>query len=170
MLKQVLVKAGTMLTHERIKLKAWIFVIVQFTYSPLVVVLAYLEYKFMQRQPGDLLFYLSILIYIFAVISGIAALISFRQKITPLPIPREDSIMIENGIYFYIRHPMYLSVMLFILGFILFVQAYYTLPAFLLLVYFFILKIKFEENLLIEKFPEYRSYQSKTKRLIPFIY
>ncbi len=152
------------------KLKGWIFVIVQFTFTPFVAILAYFEHKSTFRQPSDIFLYISICIYIAAAVIGFMALISFNQKVTPMPIPRTGSRLVTNGIYAVIRHPMYLSVILFIFGFILYVQAYFCLIPFVLLVYFFTRKINFEEKQLFEKFAEYKSYQLKTKKLFPFIY
>jgi protein-S-isoprenylcysteine O-methyltransferase Ste14 len=98
------------------------------------------------------------------------ALFTFKQRVTPNPVPLDTAKLRTNGIYGIIRHPMYSSVIFFIIGFTLFERAYFTFLLNIGVVFFLAAKIKFEEKQLKEKFPEYKLYQSKTKKLIPFIY
>lgn len=152
------------------RIKGWIFVIAQFTFSPLVVILAFLEYNSGTHSSSDIYSIGSVIIFILSIILGLSAIFSFNQWVTPIPIPRLNSIFVKRGIYSVIRHPMYLSVILFVLGCLIYFHAVYSYIPFLLLIYFFTQKIKFEEKLLIDKFPEYKSYRMETKKLLPFIY
>jgi len=49
-------------------------------------------------------------------------------------------------------------------------KAYYTLVLDMAAIIFLIYKIGFEERMLVKRYPEYKAYQSGTKKLIPFIY
>ena len=156
------------MTQNRIK--GWLFVITQFTLSPIVVILAFLEHNSGTHSSSDINIVGSVIIFTLSVIIGLSAIFSFNQWVTPVPIPRLNSKFVKRGIYSVIRHPMYLSVILFILGCLIYFQSVCSYIPFLLVVYFFTYKIKFEESLLIEKFPGYKTYQSETKKLLPFIY
>lgn len=84
----------------------------------------------------------------------------------------ENHQLVKNGVYKFIRHPIYTSYYFLFSGFCLF---YFSLGGFLLLtfVYFsgYANRIKIEEALLLETFnEEYKTYMQQTWRLIPFIY
>lgn len=77
--------------------------------------------------------------------------------------------LVTNGIYRYIRHPIYLGLNMMITGAEILAQSYVL--ALLPLLYFWTYKqAKREENFLIDNFGDkYKSYQSKTKMIIPNI-
>jgi protein-S-isoprenylcysteine O-methyltransferase Ste14 len=78
--------------------------------------------------------------------------------------------LIEDGPYRFIRHPIYTSILLMLLGSALAtnrVLAY--LGCVCVLVGFFI-KLKQEERLMLQHFPaEYPAYKARTKMLVPFL-
>ena len=152
------------------RIKGWMFVAVQFTFSPIVVVLAYLEHNSGAHSSSDLNLIISLILFALSLIIGLSAVVNFKQWVTPVPVPRLNSKFVKRGIYSVIRHPMYLSVILFVFSCLIYFQAVCTLIPFLLLIYFFTRKIVFEEKLLVEKFPGYKSYQSETKKLLPYVY
>ncbi|MFK4291310.1 protein-S-isoprenylcysteine O-methyltransferase Ste14 [Bacillus sp. RC240] len=78
--------------------------------------------------------------------------------------------LIQNGLYKYVRHPGYLGSFLTFLGFAIssFIAIIINIILFFL-VYSY--RIKIEERILITLFGEqYKQYQSKTWRIIPFLY
>jgi protein-S-isoprenylcysteine O-methyltransferase Ste14 len=84
----------------------------------------------------------------------------------------KDHKLKTDGIYGVVRHPSYLGILLFITGLSLVMNsllsiAIIVLPVTAALLY----RIHVEEDLLLEGFgEEYRKYQQKTRRLLPFIY
>lgn len=85
------------------------------------------------------------------------------------PDIKKDAILITKGSYKLIRHPMYLSVLLIMLGV---VWSHYTLINFILyfsLILVLYLKAKKEEKLWSKKLPQYEKYKENTKMIIPFI-
>jgi protein-S-isoprenylcysteine O-methyltransferase Ste14 len=78
--------------------------------------------------------------------------------------------LITNGMYCYVRHPLYLALILLLTGTNLMLNSYYSWAAELVCVYFIIVRIKHEEAFLLKEFVEYRGYMKKVKRLIPFVY
>lgn len=79
--------------------------------------------------------------------------------------------LITTGIYKYIRHPSYFGFFLFCIGIQLWLSNYINLIINCYILYhFFNIRIQYEEKLLIEFYKDdYRNYQKKTYKLIPFI-
>jgi len=98
----------------------------------------------------------------------------YAMRITTLQITADvppDSNLISDGPYKFIRHPMYLGVLLVALGLLINVDTPLRILAFLLLAFDIIIKANYEEMLLIKYFKEgYKDYQQKTKKFIPFVY
>lgn len=77
--------------------------------------------------------------------------------------------LVTNGVYHYIRHPMYASQWLFVLAQILLLQNWIAGPANLLLfIPFYFLRVPQEEQMMIEQFgAPYRDYMARTGRVVP---
>ncbi len=85
------------------------------------------------------------------------------------PEIKKDASLITTGAYRYIRHPMYFSVLVMMLGVVLSKPSFLSFFIYALLVVTLFLKAKKEEMLWIEQSSEYSNYMQKTKRIIPFI-
>jgi protein-S-isoprenylcysteine O-methyltransferase Ste14 len=83
---------------------------------------------------------------------------------------RKGHTLVTNSVYKYIRNPMDLAELLFIIGLPLFSSSIISLIFLVPFVLIMILKINFEEALLSKELKGYKEYMKKTKRLIPFIY
>jgi protein-S-isoprenylcysteine O-methyltransferase Ste14 len=91
-------------------------------------------------------------------------------KFNIIPIPKENCCLHTNGIYHYIRHPMYASIFLFFIPIILQSTNLISFISFAILSITLFMKLHFEEYLLEQKFAEYATYKCKSKKLIPFIF
>jgi protein-S-isoprenylcysteine O-methyltransferase Ste14 len=79
--------------------------------------------------------------------------------------------LVTIGIYRYIRHPIYLGVMLAYGGGQIVAGSYLSMVFLVLFTYSSIVQAKKEEKLLLQHFgQEYEDYMRKTKMLIPFVY
>jgi protein-S-isoprenylcysteine O-methyltransferase Ste14 len=103
------------------------------------------------------------------LIMAIAA-INLGKNLTPLPCPKDDAVLIQNGLYRYARHPIYFGVLLAALAWILIFPGVYVLAYSICLFLLFDIKARREELWLIARFPAYRDYQARVKKLIPGIY
>lgn len=86
-----------------------------------------------------------------------------------MPEPRASARLVTTGPYAYVRHPMYLAVLLGGAGC---VAGWRGLPhalAFAVLAIVLHVKAAREERLLLARFPEYEAYRGRTKRLVPFV-
>jgi protein-S-isoprenylcysteine O-methyltransferase Ste14 len=102
---------------------------------------------------------------------GILAINSHKRgNFNVRPDIKESCELVTDGIYAYIRHPMYLSVLLMMLGvYFIYFSIYETILYFLLFIVLMI-KLFYEENLWQCYDKEYIKYKKSTKKLIPFIF
>lgn len=102
---------------------------------------------------------------------GIAAL--SKNKIgnfNILPDIREDCDLIKDGIYSYVRHPMYASVLITMFGVMLMYLNTYLIYVYPVLVINMLLKMFYEESLWHCHSVEYMEYTKNTSRLIPSVF
>ena len=85
------------------------------------------------------------------------------------PEIKKDALLITTGAYQYIRHPMYFSVLVMMLGVVLSKPSMLSFFVYALLVVTLSLKAKKEEMLWIKRSNEYKNYIQNTKRIIPFL-
>jgi protein-S-isoprenylcysteine O-methyltransferase Ste14 len=101
----------------------------------------------------------------------LGAQITLRHSYSSTLVIREDHQLITHGVYRFIRHPIYLGVILVFIGIAVYASSLYGLLAFSALIPVFLNRIRMEERLLTEEFgDEYRTYKEATSKLIPFIY
>jgi protein-S-isoprenylcysteine O-methyltransferase Ste14 len=92
-----------------------------------------------------------------------------RESFSVMPEPREGSVLAQSGPYAHIRHPMYTAVLLCGIGAALVYMQPLKWMAMLMLFAVLWIKLKREENYLLQKHPGYKQYQLRTKALVPQI-
>jgi protein-S-isoprenylcysteine O-methyltransferase Ste14 len=92
------------------------------------------------------------------------------SNLNVFPDVRRGSSLIRQGPYKIIRHPMYLAVILFSISLLLTNVNLLRILTLALLIIDLVIKIEYEETLLIKEFPDYSKYKVKTYKLIPLIY
>ncbi len=145
--------------------------------QPFVLILAYYENlivvsQFIPWWNNSIVAFIGI---ITTLIGGIIMLISRIQLgifATPVLVIEEEHRLKTNGIYKFVRHPMYLGGMLMMLGPFFAFRSLISMIVFMVLYTVLVLKrLQNEELMLQSAFGEdYTLYTKKTKRLIPFIY
>jgi len=106
---------------------------------------------------------IGILIMIIAFIIILVAIKDLGRNLSPFPRPLNNSNLVTNGIYRYMRHPMYYSLIFISFGvFITKLSSYYLLLS-IILVLIIKLKIDLEEKYLNNKFKNYLVYKNKVK-------
>ncbi len=89
-------------------------------------------------------------------------------RITPLI--QEKGILVENGPYHYIRHPMYLAQIVAVAPLVVDYFSFARLAVLVLLCVVLVVKTQFEERLLLAHFSGYAAYKTKTWKMIPLVY
>lgn len=103
---------------------------------------------------------------VFGLILGVIALLQINTKISPFPTPTLQSKLLTTGAFSIGRHPIYTGILTITLGYAVYSESLFKILIFLLLLFLFFFKSKYEEQLLIQKFPEYSAYKLKTRRFI----
>lgn len=114
---------------------------------------------------------LLIVLFFIASLPGLIGILQMKWNVNIPPDVRNNSVLIQTGIYKFIRHPMYFSVIFVCLISVLNDISTLRIIFFIVLLLTILLKHTYEEHLLTEAFGEkYIAYQKTTKRFIPFIF
>ena len=114
---------------------------------------------------------ISLGIQLLGIILGIwAILVMSKSKLNITPVPRNGSSLINIGPYRFIRHPMYLALLLFLTPVVFYHTTNLGILVFGIFLVNLVLKLSYEEQLLLQSFKRYEDYQQHTWRLIPWIY
>lgn len=85
--------------------------------------------------------------------------------------PSDSDKLILSGPFKVLRHPTYLSIIINSLGLAIIVQSLSIFVLFTLLIVLIIRVIPIEEALLVKTYgEEYKDYQKKVKKILPFVY
>ena len=120
-------------------------------------------YTWLGRVFGGVLLALGIAI-------SLLACLHLGKNLTALPQPRKDAVLVVAGIYRFVRHPIYSGVLIAAFGWALWVNGWLTLGYASLLLIFLDIKSRREEIWLEQKFPEYREYRQRVRKLLPYVY
>lgn len=102
---------------------------------------------------------------------GLWALWAMRQgQMNVLPDVREGARLLRVGPYAWVRHPMYTGLIVLTAAMLISDFSWLRLVFWLGLVINFDVKLRYEETLLLARFPAYAQYKQETARLIPGIY
>lgn len=108
----------------------------------------------------------SLLAAIFLLRGGV----ELGTNLTPLPHPKDDGKLVTSGIYKLVRHPIYSGVIFLAIAYSCWQWSLTHLIGAVLLLLFFDIKARKEESWLRIKFSDYDVYQTRVKKLIPWIY
>lgn len=99
---------------------------------------------------------------------GVWAGLALGPGLTASPIPNERADLRRSGPYALARHPIYTAVLLVGLGAVVWSGGWATFIAWVLLVALLWAKSTWEEERLVERFPEYEAYAAVTPRFVGF--
>jgi protein-S-isoprenylcysteine O-methyltransferase Ste14 len=94
-------------------------------------------------------------------------LFSLRKTLTPFPSVRRDGVLVTNGIYRFIRHPIYTGIMMVLAGYGLYSAHAGKLVIVVFLAILFYFKSVYEEQMLGNAYPGYEEYRRRTGRFLP---
>lgn len=99
------------------------------------------------------------------------AKVDLAGSFTMSPSPNEDAALVDTGIYGVVRHPMYLSVLLALAGYVAVIGSRLAGLGTVAAACFLALKIRHEERLLKAHYPSYDDYRERVRwRFIPWIH
>ncbi|MEK6222375.1 MAG: isoprenylcysteine carboxylmethyltransferase family protein [Chloroflexota bacterium] len=93
---------------------------------------------------------------------------SFASKILDI---NQDQVLVDSGLYAHIRHPLYTGGILMMVFMPLALGSLWGVPLALLAGLMIVIRIKYEEDMLLKGMPGYADYQQRVKyKLIPGLY
>ena len=133
----------------------------------LIISLHFIKFEFLHETEiikGNSIFsFIGFIIIIFASVIMLLAIKDLGSNLSPFPRPIANGNLITSGIYSFIRHPMYYSLILISLGFFIINLSFYYLCLTLTLTLVIKFKIILEEQYLNKKFKYYSFYKDKVK-------
>lgn len=108
------------------------------------------------------------------VLGGVIALWAFLAmglgNIRAFPEVPQHGWLVVHGPYRWVRHPMYTSVLVITLAWTVEHPLPFRMVLWVGLVVTLWVKLGYEEQLLLTRFPSYEQYRKRTKRLVPFLF
>jgi protein-S-isoprenylcysteine O-methyltransferase Ste14 len=98
----------------------------------------------------------------------LAGLINLGRSLTPLPTPVPHGKLRSDGLYRFVRHPIYGGVIALTFGSAIPSGSVPVAAATVGLAAWFTLKARWEERKLRERYPDYAAYAARTPRFVPF--
>jgi len=136
-----------------------IYVVVQFSC---------IIYLIFNIQPNQLDWLEYFLLSMAVIIGSIAVINMNLNNLNIIPTLKDNHQLRTHGIYKFIRHPMYTSVLLSCLALVLSNPHWIAQLVMTVLLINLILKSNVEEKLLLKRFKGYSKYRRKTGRFLPF--
>jgi protein-S-isoprenylcysteine O-methyltransferase Ste14 len=122
------------------------------------------------EAPKGLLYWIGCSFFILGTVIALIAAINLGKNLTPLPKPKENVVLIQRGLYRFVRHPIYFGVIVLSIGWGLIQQSTLVWLYVLMIAIFFDIKSRKEERWLVERFSTYADYQGRVRKLIPWVY
>lgn len=95
--------------------------------------------------------------------------VNLGRSLTANPVPLESSSLKTNGLYAVVRHPIYSALLILASTAVVQSRSFVHIIAGLMLFALLEYKARFEEKLLMERYPEYAAYAARVGRLVPFV-
>ena len=132
-----------------------------------IIILHFFQLEFIPQkqiiQVTPFSYFMGFLIIIIAFIILLFAIKDLGRNLSPFPRPLNNSNLITTGIYRFMRHPMYYSLIFISFGVFLIKLSIYYLFLSISLVFLIKFKISLEEQYLNNKFKNYLLYKNEVK-------
>ncbi|MCM8567986.1 isoprenylcysteine carboxylmethyltransferase family protein [Gramella jeungdoensis] len=109
----------------------------------------------------------ALILSIFGVLIFMVAILQLNKNLSPFPSPRKNSQLVKNGLYKYVRHPIYSGILIALTGFAIYTSSGYRVMLTIVLYILFDIKSNYEEKLLTKRYKDYKEYRRKTGRFFP---
>ena len=132
-----------------------------------IISLHFFELEFVPQkqliQVSSLSYLVGVLIIIISLIILLVAIKDLGRNLSPFPRPINNSNLVTSGIYRFMRHPMYYSLILISFGVFIIKLSFYYLFLSISLALIIKFKIDLEDKYLKNKFKNYLLYKNEVK-------
>ena len=124
-----------------------------------------------QENPSQTMRNTSLVIFDIGIVLLAVAIYNLRKSLAISPIPVKKGELQAGGLYRFVRHPMYVAVIVLSAGSVLAGEvSWVRYSALIGLLILLDRKAYFEESLLRKKYPSYAKYQKKTGKFFPKLF
>jgi protein-S-isoprenylcysteine O-methyltransferase len=118
------------------------------------------------------LFATGMVLFVIGLVIRTLAILTLKQAFTYSVATVEGQKIVQTGLYKWIRHPGYLGQLIIFLGIAISLSNWLSIIVMMIpILPGYLYRIQIEEKFMLEQIgQDYRSYQARTKRLIPMIY
>lgn len=113
---------------------------------------------------------MGLIVLIAGMTLSLVALLQLRRALTPFPEPRADGALRTDGLYAWVRHPVYTGLIIVAAGWGLYCFSPWGIATCGALLIFFDRKASREERALNRRYPNYGAYAARVNKLLPGIY
>ena len=111
------------------------------------------------------------LIFFVGLAIRLSAVASLKRSYSWTLEIRDEHRLVKDGLYRYVRHPIYVGVLLGAFAVPIFATSFLGFVFALMAIPLFIYRMGVEEKMLVEEYgDEYLEYMKETRKLIPYIY
>lgn len=153
----------TDVNSTKTKRTGWAFVLAQFALIGLMVILP----REVHYVANDLWRSIGMVLMGAGAAVGVWSAVFLGRGLTPTPVPNGATELVTRGPYRYVRHPMYVAVLLFMAGVAIRSGSWLAWPLLVGLFVLFHVKARWEEGQLQEVFRGYDVYMERTPRFVP---
>lgn len=144
----------------------YVFVGIQFIlFATYVVPFSYLNFSTLM-----IFKIIGIALVIIGIFMGLLSVLQLSRNLSPFPTPVAGGSLIQTGLYKYIKHPIYTSILFTFIGYGLYTASGYKLGVTVVLYTLFVFKSKYEEEKLSTIFSEYQTYKRSIGRFLPIFF
>ena len=140
-----------------------VLVILQFC----IISLHFVQFHFFtKKEILQVDFIFNLLGYLIIIIASFILLLAIKDlgsNLSPFPKPKDNGTLITRGIYSYVRHPMYYSLIGISFGIFLTRLTFYYLFLTICIIFIIKLKIYLEDQYLGKKYRNYSLYKNKVQ-------
>lgn len=141
----------------------WLLVVLQFVLLIVIVLLPH-------RSATLLSLVVGVPLMAAGVVLGLAASRRLGSALTPTPVPIAEAGLRTDGVYAYLRHPIYSAILVAALGFTIALGSWWTLAGIMVLAVFFTIKYRWEDRLLAQEYgAAWQEWAARTGALVPRI-
>jgi protein-S-isoprenylcysteine O-methyltransferase Ste14 len=97
----------------------------------------------------------------------LAAITSLRAVVQVAPEPRAGGHLVTRGPYRYFRHPIYTAILILIIGLFMRKPTLVVGLGGAVVIAYLLVKVRFEEKLLRERYADYREYERRAWGIVP---
>lgn len=109
-------------------------------------------------------------LFVFGILIVVGAILQLNRSLSPFPTPKDGGKLVHNGLYHYFRHPIYSGISWGALGFSFATDSGSRLILSICLFVLFTFKSNYEEERLLQTYPEYRQLMNRTWKFFPKLF